>query len=262
MEEAVERLETEEAADQQPTLENEQGAPPAQSPSAATGLDEGTDAPAAPLPRKEGVQKRIDELTREKYELKSQLAYLQGQLSGNEPPPQNAPAKGDGSEPRIDNYASYDEYLRDLSAWQVSQATANIYWQQQAAEAERRIQADMVQARARHADFDEVALGNAYYSKSLRQAVFASEMCAEVAYYLGRDPELTLRLSQLPPLHAAREVGKIEEKLKMTAVRPKQISQAPEPISPVRTGSASAPDDWDSMSLEEMERRTRSWSGR
>jgi hypothetical protein len=95
------------------------------------------------------------------------------------------------------------------------------------------------EARARYADFDQViavAQRADVVSPSLSHMILESETPHDLAYHLGKNPELARTLSAMHPVAAARELGRIEAKL--NAPRPKTTTTAPDPISPVR-GTAS-----------------------
>lgn len=109
----------------------------------------------------------------------------------------------------------------------------------------------MPEARARYADFDQViavAQRADVVSPALSMMILESDAPHDVAYHLGRNPELARTLSAMHPVAAARELGKIEARL--TAPRPKTTTSAPDPISPVR-GTASGTKNPDKMSPAE-----------
>lgn len=106
-------------------------------------------------------------------------------------------------------------------------------------------------ARARYADFDQViavAQRGDVVSPALSMMVLESESPHDLAYHLGKNPELARSLSAMNPVAAARELGRIESRL--SAPRPKPTTTAPEPITPVR-GTASATKNPDKMSPQE-----------
>jgi hypothetical protein len=74
-----------------------------------------------------------------------------------------------------------------------------------------------------------------------------------LAYHLGANPKEAERISRLPPLLQAKEIGRIEAKL---AADPptKKTSSAPSPISPVTARSTGSPayDTTDPRSIKTM----------
>ena len=137
-------------------------------------------------------------------------------------------------------------------------------------EAERRAQAKLAERKAkeqqervaesfrekaekaseRYADFDRV-VGNPSLPINAAMAEFIadSDLGADVAYFLGKNPERAQDIAEMSPVRAARELARIEAEL---ASKPKATpSNAPEPIKPVGTrGKASTsalPSDDDSI---------------
>jgi hypothetical protein len=87
-------------------------------------------------------------------------------------------------------------------------------------------------ARTRYPDFDVArAIAAENTSVAVSHMVVESENSAELAYHLGKNPALAQELSKMPPLAAAREIGKLEAML--SAPKPKLVSTSPAPISPV-----------------------------
>jgi hypothetical protein len=83
----------------------------------------------------------------------------------------------------------------------------------------------------------------------MTEFIAESDLGADVAYYLGKNPGKAHEISQLSTIRAARELGKIESEL---AARPKaNPSKAPEPISPVgqrgKASVSSLPSDSDDI---------------
>lgn len=110
------------------------------------------------------------------------------------------------------------------------------------------------EARGKYDDFDQVAYNpNLKITTVMAQTIQASDSGPDVAYYLGTNPKEADRISRLPPLVQAKEIGKIEAKL---ASDPpvKKISSAPAPIAPVTARSVGSPtyDTTDPRSVKTM----------
>ncbi len=110
------------------------------------------------------------------------------------------------------------------------------------------------EARGKYDDFDQVAYNpNLRITTAMAQTIQASDSGPDVAYYLGTNPKEADRISKLPPLVQAKEIGKIEAKL---ASDPpvKKISSAPAPIAPVTARSVGSPtyDTTDPRSVKTM----------
>ena len=109
-------------------------------------------------------------------------------------------------------------------------------------------------ARARYDDFEQVAYNpNLRITTVMAETIQTSEVGPDVAYYLGSNPKEADRISQMPPILQAKEIGKIEAKL---ALNPpvKKSSSAPAPIAPVTARSSGAPayDTTDPRSIKTM----------
>jgi hypothetical protein len=118
-------------------------------------------------------------------------------------------------------------------------------------------------ASERYADFQTV-VGNPQLAinEAMAEYIAESELGADVAYHLGKNPMQAARIAQLSPVKAARELARIESEL---ASKPKaQPSKAPDPITPVGSRgaarSSSSPsdnDDIDTWMRKERERTRR-----
>lgn len=217
--------------------------------------------PGAEQPkRKGGFQRRIDKLTREKRELEARIAALEAKLAGgtgktpagedHEPtPPGEAPGK-----PKPEDFDTYEAYTEALTDWKLEQRERERARQ----EAERRVFERWLQrieaARQAHPDFDEVVDSDTPVSAAMQQAILESDLGAEIAYWLGKHRAEAERISQLPPIAAIREIGRIEASLSQAEPSPKPkapITRAPKPVTPVSGGKAGGVSDPYDPSLAE-----------
>ena len=178
-------------------------------------------------------------------------------------------AAAQGVEPKEADFTDVGEYWAAKGAWNYARQAAQFQVTEVSAEAEQakatleaqraaqhsarqaEFQAEAQEARTRYADFDAamaVATNTQYVSAAVADMVLSSEQPADLAYHLGKNPQLAVQLSQMPPLVAARELGKIEATLTVTAPK---ISKAPIPINPVKP-SGVATKDFTKMSVDEM----------
>jgi len=100
----------------------------------------------------------------------------------------------------------------------------------------------MEKGREKYADFNELVLHeDLKISPVMVEAILLTDNdkveAEDILYYLGKHPEESARIAKLSPLKAAGEIGKIEAKLSAPPP-PKKITQAPEPITPVKTTGA------------------------
>ena len=203
-------------------------------------------------PRKKGVQKRLDELTRLRYEAKreaererSEREYWQRKAMGMDAESKPEPAT---AKPAVEQYQSYEEYLEALSDWKVEQRfakadaeklqeTEQVSKAQKVAGYQSRVQA----AQTRYEDYTDIAHGSHWNpTPEMTDAILESEMGPDLAYWLGSNPEEADRISRLSPVGQLREIGRIEERLSRPApTPPKPTTKAPPPIKPgAPTGKA------------------------
>ncbi|WP_336816842.1 hypothetical protein [Burkholderia gladioli] len=183
-------------------------------------------APEAPAaPKNDWVQRRIDQLTREKHDAirRAEAAEARGRQPDGGQPAASAPA---GS------------------------ASSNLTPDQIREEARRLVEQDKFNdACNRVFDAGKAEFGAAWDS-SLRtfqllggasqeflEAVTAMDGGHKVLQHLGQNPDVAERVLSLPPLRMALELARLETTVGQAKAPP--VSQAPAPINPV--GGRSAP---------------------
>ena len=110
------------------------------------------------------------------------------------------------------------------------------------------------EARNKYDDFEQVAYNpNLPITNEMAQAIQYSDIGPDLAYHLGANPKEAERISRLPPILQAKEIGRIEAKL---AADPptKKTTSAPTPISPITARSTGSPayDTTDPRSIKTM----------
>lgn len=172
-----------------------------------------------------------------------------------------------GEAPRREQFSDPAEYVAAQAIWKWQQSAAQhaageansaAERERQQAEqfelAERQIAQQqwteqLVEARMKYADFDAVALApDVPITEGIADIIRSSDAAADLAYYLGQNRAEAMRIAQMPPMSAARELGRIEASL--TAPKPRTASTAPPPITPGKA-SASGAKSPDKMSAEE-----------
>lgn len=218
-----------------------------------------------PEPEKvpKGVQKRIDEITREKYEerrerqaalaraekLERELEQLRATQQQRQPEPQ---AQRNDGPPDPNQYPAgrFDpDYLEALTEFRIEQRFQAQIAQTEQAKQAATIKQKEAEFRAIHPDYDsarDFILSDPILAThpGIGQAVIHSDSPADVIYYLGTHPEEAYQLARLDPFAAAMRIGAISASLKQPAppVTPaKPVSNAPAPISPISgAGKSSA----------------------
>lgn len=202
-----------------------------------------------------GVQKRIDRLTREKYQLQAQLEVLRQQ-----PQPQQQQQETPAAAPKLDQFASIEEYIDAMAEFKASQKAEEVFRKREQEQTATKQQKDAAsiregfakqtdEARTAYDDYDDVVDNpDLPISQAMAEAIMRSKNGADVAYFLGKNPDECIRLANLDPFSAAVEIGRIAA----TIVRPqpRKASNAPPPIQPI--GARATPvTDPDKMSTEE-----------
>jgi len=197
------------------------------------------------------VQKRIDRLTKEKYELKRELEELKAGKRADSSKPAD-----DDAEPNLEDYDTYDEYQAavdkhnastkgDDAAAKKDNAATKHDDNEQLRDAINEIQDGYDEARAKYSDFDDTVMQNDLaISPAMIMVIAETEDPTEVIYHLGKHKDDAKRIASLTPTKIAIEIGKIERDLKSSgsktqkAKTDKKPTSAPEPISPVSGSSA------------------------
>ena len=207
-----------------------------------------------------GVQKRIDELTRARYEAeeRGKQEAEQARQEANYWRQQAEQLKVQQPAPKSDQFQDYEKYLQALAQHEASQITeariqqerqAAAEWQRTQHEAQQRAQAQAqyqatIQTKVDDAvkkfpDFIDVVTSPelpGMQGTPAFGAILESEMGAEVMYHLGQNPLKAHQIVSLSPLGQVREIGKIEAAL----AAGKSVSNAPPPVSSVNTKTGSA----------------------
>ncbi len=192
----------------------------------------------AALPK--GVQKRIDKITRQKYDAERRIQELEQTLSKRPEAQPTSTAK-----PTLEDF-DYDDskFVEALTDWKVGQAiskqatqnaetTRRSQQEQVYQEFETKRQATLVQGVTAYDDFEEVAIENPELNITPQMAhvITGSDIGHEIAYYLGSNTAEADSIARMQPLDQAAAVAKLENKL---ASKPaKKISNAAAPIKPV-----------------------------
>lgn len=232
---------------------------------------DGSDTAAKPDKAKppKGVQKRIDELTREKREAErkaSEEAQKRADLERQIAERQRAELQSVQTDdrPERSDYEDPDAYTVALSEWTARKAVQEDRIQRAQAEQQARVQqgyrsvidrwqSGIEKALEKHPDFREVTEAeNLPIAEHLKFALLSHDNGHEIAYYLGTHPDEAARLSSLSPLQSALAVGALGAKLADEA-KP-QVSRAPRPATPIaaRSNAVKTPE---SESMEEYAAR-------
>lgn len=230
-----------------------------------------------------GVQKRIDELTRARYEAeergRQEAEHWRQQAEAYR---QQAEAfKQHIGPPRSDQYQDYEKFLADLAAYKADEVSAKriehermqqMNWQRQQYEAQQRAQAEaqyqatlqakLQEAQKKFPDFIDVVSSPelpGLQGTPAFGAILESEFGPEVMYHLGKNPEKAHHIVSLSPVSQVREIGRIEASI----AAGKSVSNAPPPPASVDARSGTASKTPRNMTPDEYYAHiTRTWKGK
>lgn len=235
----------------------------------AEAAPDGKDAPAPPKPK--GVGKRIDELTRDKYdairraEMAEQRLYaLEQERIARQTPQTQAIPQG---KPTLEAFG-YDQeaYTEALTDWKVQERFQALQAQQQQAQQQQKVVETLTkfQERVASVDPDEwqwAVEANPPTSPVMLEVIAESEVGPQLGIYLAKHPDEAAAIARMPPAAAARSLGRIEERLSAPVapnpVPPKTVTKAPAPVSTLRPAAPIKKDLGDMDMDEYIAERTR-----
>lgn len=228
-----------------------------QEPEAAEKTEGQDESQPAPEPEGDGEQVSPSKARRERRKaelqrLKDSEAAAKEKLKETEARLQRLENLAKGSQPpKQEDYPNYDDFLAAkmahtsmaaLDSRQKAELEKELERQTQEIEGiSQREQREMAQnwadqadeARAKYVDFDKVVSApDVPISPSMAKVITASDVGADVAYWLGTNKAEAARISQMSDLDMARHIGAIEARLSMPQV--KTQTTAPDPVTPVR----------------------------
>jgi hypothetical protein len=236
---------TEEVQDLAEAPAPEQAATAAPAPEDTSPADESTQAPKL-FTQEEMDAKFGKRLAQAQRKWEREQAQKLAELEARRAMPVNPPAPDD-----FDNAARYAEALAEQKAQEMLRQREAAQQQAKLLETYHEKEED---ARGRYDDFEQVAYNPSLpVTDVMAQSIQASDTGPDIIYWLGSNPKEASRISNLPPILQAKEIGKIEARL---AADPpvKKTSTAPAPIAPVTARSASSPayDTTDPRSMKTM----------
>lgn len=189
-------------------------------------------------PKRNSAKERIQELARKNRELQEQIDALTAAK----------PKESDFDDPADFDDARLKAAVKDARADELKAERKKVA-AELAAQADEAWNTQIEDARTRYTDFDAVVSNPKLpITNEMAEVIKDSDNGADVAYWLGKNPAEAQRIAQLPPIAAARELGRIEARL---TPQPRRISSAPPPVETVgsRGGSNNDPDK---MSVDQL----------
>jgi hypothetical protein len=201
---------------------------------------------------KNHFQRRQERLLRERAEYKAKAEWYEQQAQTQ----QQKQTQGKDDRPARDQFESDEAYVQALTEHLVERRLSGVKEELAQHQNQSQVQSSWVskinQAREDYPDYETVMedAQDIPISKSTAEAIQSSDLGADVAYYLAKNPDEAVRINSLSPIAAAREIGRIESYVEYEKDQNKKkvpVSKAPAPIKPVKSSSGSG-----SKSLEDM----------
>jgi hypothetical protein len=226
---------------------------------------EDTTADTEKAKKSNGVQKRIDKVTRQREEerrkneaLERENAELRAKLE--------SPNDGKESKPPVESdYDTYDKYLDALDAYEnkTPEKKSEKQPEQQSDEVQTEltdsqktamaILREKVDSSDKPDNFEEVALNpDVDITAEMVEALAECDNPANVMMHLGNNKDLATEIAGQSPAQQMRAIAKIDLTVTSKPPKPTKTTKAPEPISPV-SGSDAQQKDVSEMSFAEYE---------
>lgn len=175
------------------------------------------------------MRRRIDRLTRDKYQLAAENDQLRAR--GQQPADDETPL----SQADIDRLA--DEKANAKVAAQRVNDRCNEIARLGAKEFKGDFDKAMAEVHSISPLFDRQGR-----PEPLMQAILETDEPHKVLHYLGTNPDVAEEIAEMSPLRAARRLGQIERDMAAKPPEPKP-SNAPKPLQPVKSAAASGEPD-------------------
>jgi hypothetical protein len=215
---------------------------------------DGEDAPAQR--QNKGVGKRINELTREKYEAlrRAEAAERRAQELEAKSNPQHKdraePGQGDGK-PKIEDFNfDHEAYVEALTDWRFNQKLAERenYAKEQQRHAQDQERAQQFHERlsayqtANPGKWEAATQAPVNFTPPMLEVIATSDIGPQIAVYLTENLDRADEISRMTPIAAAAALGRLEAsmaapKASATPPKPTSVTKAPPPPSTVGGGA-------------------------
>jgi hypothetical protein len=230
---------------------------------AAAGEEESEEVQEEVKPKKKGgFQKKLERKDREIEELRQQLAAKSTQTE------QKESVSFDKKKPVIDDFNSHAEFTEALAEWVADKRDAEKAVKAKKAEtfsevqgAVRKYQEALKELKKTTPDLDDVfdEVSHITPCPALQEAIITSDISAQVAYELAKNPEEFERINKLSPVGVLKEIGKLELKISKAAEDKKaaieaektKTTKAPAPLRSLSGKATVTPKSLEEMSTKE-----------
>jgi len=187
-----------------------------------------------------GVQKRINKITAQKYELESKVKELEEKLSTKS---ETEETTEEGSDTEFVSKSEFEKLLAEREAKIKAEQTEK----QRADELAKGFQERAEKFAEEHPDFVEVVYSaNVTLPNDVAQEVAMSDKSAELTYHFAKNPEDAQRLHQMTTRQRMSYITKLEESGQAT----NNTSSAPAPV-PDTNGQPAVAVNPENMSVDE-----------
>lgn len=192
----------------------------------------------------DGVQKRINKITADKWVEKDRADKLQAELDKIKGSQNNVAT----SEPQIEDFDFDDakfnsaliDYKVDAKIQAMEKSRESLSSQDEARKTAEAFNLKVAEFSQDKTDVSEVLQRVPTLQPAVLSAIMNDGKSVDIAYYLGKHLDFADKVSQMNPISAAIEIGKLSEKF--NAVKSIKSSSAPEPIEPMSSGGATTKD--------------------
>lgn len=220
-----------------------------------------------PHDAQEAINKRIDELTRKRYEAERDAAYWKGMAEASkkiEAPKETKPS-AENVKPVLDDFSTYNEYVDSLSQYN---AGLKIQEEKKKEKKEKDDQAKKEKlielgkkataiielGRKKYADYDIVVNPYVPLTNDVVEMIISSENPEDIAYYISKDIKLANHLASLPALKIGAEIAKIDAQF-TSKNKTSGLTTAPKPIQTLDSFSGSTEPAMEDMDIDTWMKR-------
>lgn len=203
--------------------------------------DEPSDKEKQKLPK--GVEKRLAKMRKKQGDAERRAEAAEMELEALKRKQELAKSTEIGEKPKVDDFETEEEYLEALADYKINKKYAELEAkrteQLEAKAAEERkiiekrkqekLQESFGKAAKKYKDFNET-VKDIFISNAMAEVLAIIPNAGDVAYYLGKNPDITEDIASMPTVETVLAIQEISNK-----VKPKKTSKAPAPIKPIRT---------------------------
>ena len=190
-----------------------------------------------------GVEKRLAKMRKKQGDAERRAEAAEMELEALKRKQELAKSTEIGEKPKVDDFETEEEYLEALADYKINKKYAEL----EAKKAEQleakvakerkiierrkqeKLQESFGKAAKKYKDFNET-VKDVFISNAMAEVLAIIPNAGDVAYYLGKNPDITEDIASMPTVETVLAIQEISNK-----VKPKKTSKAPAPINPIKT---------------------------